>query len=189
MLVDLIHFEENEVCNLHIKPIFKKMELNKIILSEFQHEMNKTKRFFEVISEDEFDFKPHEKSKSLGDLVKHIVPIPSWVNIITEKQLLDWSTELPSKKLTSKVDIIETFNKNIELGTQALSKVSNQELAKIWTMKNGSKIYFSGSKQAALRNLIINHVIHHRAQLGVYLRLNNIMVPASYIASADDSLL
>ena len=164
------------------------MELNTIYLGEFIDEMNTTKRFLESISEDLFDFELHEKSKKFGELVKHMLPIASWIPAITQNAELDWSKATPPKVVTSKKEILEQFEKNIAIGKKALEEVTNEQLMESWTMRNGETIFFSGKKHTAVRRYVFNHIIHHRAQLGVYLRLNDIKVPASYVASADDKL-
>ncbi|NAS31483.1 damage-inducible protein DinB [Flavobacteriaceae bacterium R38] len=165
------------------------MELNKIIAADFENEMTTTRRFFEAISEDVFDFQPHEKSMSFKTLVNHILPIASWVPGITGASEFDWSTYEWPEALTNKESIVNTFDEYVTAAKAALSAITDEELEEPWTMRNGEKVFFTIPKHAALRNLIISHVIHHRAQLGVYLRLNNLKVPASYVSSADENLI
>ena len=164
------------------------MELNLILLNEFKDEMNTTRRFLESISEDLFDFSPHEKSKTFGQLVNHMLPISSWVPAVTNNSELDWSKATPPAVVTSKAEILKQFEANVAIGAQALEATSNDQLSEPWTMKNGDTIMFSGSKETAIRRYVLNHTIHHRAQLGVYLRLNDRKVPASYVSSADEKL-
>jgi len=164
------------------------MGLNKIIAADFENEMNTTKRFFESISEDIFDFQPHEKSMKFRELINHLLPVPGWVPGITGASELDWSKAPATEPLTDKASIVKAFEANVAAGKEALSNVTDEELEKPWTMRNGEKVFLTIPKHAALRNFVINHTIHHRAQFGVYLRLNNIKVPASYGGSADESL-
>lgn len=164
------------------------MKLNKVLLKEFRDEMNTTRRFLENISEDLFEYEPHEKSKGFGELVNHMLPIPSWISAITKNSELDWSMATPPAALQSKKDILKQFEKNVAMGEQALKATSNGELKEKWTMRNGETVFFSGQKRTAVRRYVFNHMIHHRAQLGVYLRLNNVKVPASYVSSADEKL-
>ena len=164
------------------------MNLNEILLNEFKDEMNTTRKFLESISEETFEFTPHEKSKKLGELVNHMLPISSWIPAITQNSELDWSQATPPPVLNSKSDILKQFEANIEIGAKALEATNNEQLQENWTMRSGDTVMFSGKKETAVRRYILNHTIHHRAQLGVYLRLNNTPVPASYVQSADESL-
>ncbi len=164
------------------------MELNVILLSEFIDEMNTTRRFLESISDDLFEYTPHDKSQTFGQLVNHMLPISSWIPVITQNSELDWSQATPPIALKSKGDILKQFEVNIEIGEKALCATTNEQLMESWTMRNGDTIMFSGRKETAIRRYVLNHTVHHRAQLGVYLRLNNISVPASYVSSADEKL-
>ena len=164
------------------------MKLNFILLNEFKDEMNTTRKFLESISEDLFEFTPHDKSKTFGQLVNHIVPISSWIPAITENTELDWSKATPPIFLKSKEDVLNQFEVNIAIGEKALEATNNDQLMESWEMKNADTILFSGSKGTAIRRYVLNHTIHHRAQLGVYLRLQDVSVPASYVSSADEKL-
>ena len=164
------------------------MKLNLILLEEYRDEMKTTRKFLESISEDLFDFSPHEKSKSFRELVNHMVPISSWIPVITNNAELDWSQVTPPVALQSKADVIKQFEKNVAIGEKALEATNNDQLAESWKMRNGDTVFFSGEKKTAIRRYVLNHTIHHRAQLGVYLRLNDVAVPASYVSSADEKL-
>lgn len=164
------------------------MEFKNIILKEFTDEMNTTRKFLENISLDLFDYKPHEKSKTYGQLVNHMIPISSWIPAITNNLELDWSKITPPAVLTSKSEILRQFEKNIVIGEKALKETNNDQLLDFWVMRNGETIMFSGTKETAIRRYVMNHTIHHRAQLGVYFRLNEKAVPASYVSSADEKL-
>ena len=165
------------------------MKLKDSIKGDFQNEMNTTKRFFESMTDDKFSFKPHEKSMEFGTLVNHLVQIPSWVPAITGMEGFDFATQTPPQKLTSKQEIIAAFETNVANAIDAIDALADENLDDAWTLKNGDTTYIEAPKHAALRNLIISHSVHHRAQLGVYLRLNDQKVPASYVASADESLV
>ena len=150
------------------------MQLNLILLNEFKDEMNTTRKFLESISEDLFEFSPHEKSKTFGQLVNHMVPISSWIPAVTENSELDWSKATPPDALNAKEDILKQFEINVSIGVKALEETNNDQLSESWKMRNGDVILFSGSKETAIRRYVLNHTIHHRAQLGVYLRLNHV---------------
>lgn len=162
------------------------MKLNEILLNEFKDEMYTTRKFLESISENSFEFSPHEKSKKLGELVNHMLPISSWIPAITQNPELDWSKANPPAVLNSKADILKQFEANVAIGAKALEATNNDELLEDWTMRHADTILFSGKKETAIRRYVLNHTIHHRAQLGVYLRINDNKVPASYVKSADE---
>ena len=164
------------------------MDLNLILLEEFKDEMDTTRRFLAAISEDLFDYTPHEKSKNFSQLINHLLPISSWIPVITQNPELDWSKVTPPVALTSKAAILKQFESNVEIGIKALEATNNDQLSESWVMRNGDTVFFSGKKRTAIRRYVLNHTIHHRAQLGVYLRLNNHSVPASYVSSADEKL-
>lgn len=164
------------------------MNLNTILLSEFEDEMNTTKKFIESISENLFDYQPHEKSQTLGGLVNHFIPIVSWIPLITQKEELDWSQVTPPTSLKSKADMLKQFEVNVDIGIEALEATNNEQLLESWTMRYADTIMFTGQKETGIRRYVFNHMVHHRAQLGLYLRLNDVKVPGSYVKSADDSL-
>ncbi|WP_010177600.1 DinB family protein [Aquimarina agarilytica] len=164
------------------------MTLKDIILQEFKDEMETSIRIFEAVTDDIFDFTPHEKSKTLAELVNHMTEIPSWVAGVLGASELDWMKYTPPAKITNATDLVATYKSNVETAIKAFDTITNEDLNAEWTMKKGDFIFFTLSKYAVLRKLIINHTIHHRAQVGLYLRLNNISVPASYVSSADENL-
>jgi len=164
------------------------MELNKILLQEFQDEMNTTRKFLQSISEETFSYTPHKKSKTFGELVNHILPISSWVGAITQNSELDWSQATPPAVLNSKEEILKQFEANVATGEKALEATNNNELLEDWTMRNGDTVLFSGKKETAIRRYVFNHTIHHSAQLGLYLRISGNKVPGSYVKSADEML-
>lgn len=164
------------------------MTLKKIIIDEFKAEMETTTRTFEAITNNIFDFSPHEKSKTVAELANHMLEIPSWVSAIVNNPELDWSQYTPPKSITNTEDLLNVYKENIATGIKALEEVSEEELQANWTMKKGDFTFFTVPKHIALKKLIISHTIHHRAQMGLNLRLNNLSVPASYVASADENL-
>lgn len=164
------------------------MKLNNILEEEFSAEMNTTLRVFEGLSNDMFDYKSHEKSMSVAELVNHMLQIPSWVGGILSKSELNWATHTPQEAVTTKEDLIAAFKVNVSNASEALKNTDEVALENEWSMKKGDVTFFTAPKRTVMRNLVINHTIHHRAQLGLNLRLNNLAVPASYGASADESL-
>ena len=132
------------------------MMLNLIFLEEFKDEMKTTRKFLESISEDLFEFSPHEKSKTFGQLVNHLLPISSWIPAITENSELDWSKTTPPVALQSKADILNQFEINVTIGEKALEATNNDQLSESWTMRNGDTVFFSGEKKTAIRLSLIH---------------------------------
>ncbi len=160
------------------------------IAANFEQEMNTTRRFFDVISDDFFAYKPHEKSMDATSLMNHIANIPAFVPAITGMSSFDLSQLPPSEPAKTKEAIVALFEANVTQAREALAQMPEDQLTNTWTLKNGETTYINNvAKQDVFRNLVISHTIHHRAQLGVYLRMNNLKVPASYVASADESLI
>lgn len=165
------------------------MNLNKSILMEFDKEMETTLRFLNELSVDFFDFKPHEKSLTTQKLANHIAEIPTWVNKSLDMSQFDFATagHVPSN-IDNKEELIVFFNKNIRNARRSIGNSSDEHLRENWTLRDGEKIYFAMPRIAVLRLMVMSHIIHHRAQLGLYLRLNNAKVPASYGNSADEKM-
>ncbi len=165
------------------------MALSEMLLPEFDQEMQSTRKFLECVPEDKFSWKPHEKSFSLRDLATHVVNVPSWVGLTLFAESFDIA---PTDSDPFHVDPIESveqalmlFDNNVSTGRQALADVTDEQLSGPWTLLSGGREVFTMPKLAVYRSMIMNHLIHHRAQLGVYLRLNDVPVPAVYGPTAD----
>jgi len=160
------------------------------LLQELEHEAPNTRKTLERIPE-KFDWKPHAKSMSLGRLAQHLAEIPHWTVETISKDELDLAPpgsppHQPPPPLTSKTQILETFDKNLSEAKAALSATDDEHLMKPWSLKMGGKTILTLPRVAVVRNFVLNHNVHHRAQLGVYLRLNDVPVPSVYGPSADE---
>jgi uncharacterized damage-inducible protein DinB len=166
------------------------MGLGESLLPEFDHEMANTRKTLERVPENKFDWKPHEKSTAMGGLATHLSNIPNWAIYTITQNSLDLAPEgkpLPQAELAkSVVELLEFFDSNVAKARAAIAGVSDADLFKSWTLLSGGKEILTLPKIAVLRSFIMNHMIHHRAQLGVYLRLNDIPVPSIYGPSADE---
>jgi uncharacterized damage-inducible protein DinB len=166
------------------------MALSEALLPEFDHEMGNTRKTLERVPEDKFGWKPHEKSFSMGHLATHLATLPSWTAITIEKDVIDIAPEgePPSKAepAKSRAELLETFDRNVAAARAALAGASDEALLKPWTLLSSGKTIFTLPRIAALRSFVMNHNVHHRAQLGVYLRLNDVPVPSIYGPSADE---
>ena len=166
------------------------MSISEALLPEFDQEMANTRRTLERIPEDKFDFKPHEKSMPLGDLAVHLATMPGWTVEAINRDSLDIAPAdgpaYEQPKANSRGEIIEMFDKGVAAARAAIEGASDEELVKPWTLLSGGKEILTMPKIGVIRGFVMNHSIHHRAQLGVYLRLNDIPVPAIYGPSADE---
>ena len=166
------------------------MSISEALLPEFDQEMSNTRRTLERIPEDKFDWKPHEKSMPLGDLAVHLATMPGWTVETINRDSLDYAPvdgpAYEQPKANSRAEIVEMFDKGVAAARAAIEGTSDEELAKPWTLLAGGKEILTMPKIAVIRSFVMSHSIHHRAQLGVYLRLNDIPVPAIYGPSADE---
>ena len=166
------------------------MAIKDILLPEYDHEMAVTRRVLERVPVDDFGWKPHDKSFALGTLATHLANIPGWVAVIVEKPDFDLADTPPELRktapLATREEILARFDENVGRGRRLLDPQSDAELLAMWTFKNAGQTIFTMPRVAALRRFVLNHHVHHRAQLGVYLRLRNVPVPAVYGPSADE---
>ena len=140
---------------------------------------------------DKSDWKPHQKSMAMGGLATHLSNIPTWVNYTIGQDSLDLAPggiPLPSPQMAnSSEELLATFDANISKARAAIAGAADAELFKPWTLMSNGNTILTMPKVAVLRSFVMNHLIHHRAQLGVYLRLNDIAVPSIYGPSADEN--
>lgn len=162
------------------------MSLNQALLGEFDQEMANTRKTLERVPEGKWEWQPHAKSMTLGRLANHVAEIPGWAAVTIQQESLDLPETYQPQILTSRDEILTVFDKGVAEAREAIRGASDEELAKTWTLRMAGKDVFSLPRMGVLRGMIMNHMIHHRAQLGVYLRLNDIAVPAIYGPSADE---
>lgn len=160
------------------------------ILPEFDQEMANTRKTLERVPDGKFDWKPHTKSTSMGQLGAHLANLPSFVALTMERDSFDVTKRdgvTPPPKPNSANELVELFDKNVVLARAILAKTKDDHLMKPWTLFAGGKTILTLPRIAVLRSFFLSHIIHHRAQLGVYLRLNDVPVPSIYGPSADES--
>jgi len=164
------------------------MSFSEMLLPEFDQEMANTRKTLERVPDDKFGWKPHAKSMSLGDLATHLSNLPTWTNIAINQDSFDMAPPNASAPknipLHSRQEILERFDKNLAAARAA--GAGDELFLKPWSFLIGGNLIFTISKIATIRTWVMNHTIHHRAQLGVYLRLNDIPVPAMYGPTADE---
>jgi uncharacterized damage-inducible protein DinB len=163
------------------------MAIKDALLPEFDHEMGTTRRLLERAPEAEFEWKPHDKSFSLGQLAGHIANIPQWCDAILQNTVFDVATVNDTRpKMQSIASLLEQFDKTVAAARAGLVSTGDAEMLTPWTFKNGGHVVFTMPRIAAIRSFIMNHMIHHRGQLSVYLRLKNVPLPSIYGPTADE---
>jgi uncharacterized damage-inducible protein DinB len=167
------------------------MALSEALLPEFDHEMANTRKSLERAPEDKFGWKPHAKSPTLGWLATHLAMLPGWAVYTLEQDSLDLAppggpAPAPAAEAKSRAELLEMFDRNTSQARAAIAGASDQRLLEPWSLLKGGTVILTMPRTAVLRGFVMNHSIHHRAQLGVYLRLNDVPVPALYGPSADE---
>jgi uncharacterized damage-inducible protein DinB len=162
------------------------MPIAQVLLPEFDHEMANTRKMLECLPDGKFAYQPHQKSMTLGQLAAHVSEIPSYASGTLKVERLDLTGEEQRFTPTTRKECLDAFDKHVAEARELLSKASDEDLAKIWTMTFKGKQVFSMPRAAVLRGMVMSHMVHHRAQLGVYLRLNNVAIPGMYGPSADE---
>jgi uncharacterized damage-inducible protein DinB len=145
-----------------------------------------TRKFLKIVPDDKYDWKPHPKSMSVRQLATHVAELPSWIPLGINTSVLDFAAgEYKPTPIKNNGDLLAVFEENQKQAVESLSKTTDEFLQNDWTMKNGDQIYFTITKEEVIR-MAMSQTIHHRAQLGVFLRLLDIPIPGSYGPSADD---
>ena len=161
------------------------MTIGQELLLELTLEAAVTRRFLASVPFDKIAFQPHPKSEKLGRLAIHVAEIVAWWKEVIDNAALDF-IDFEPKDIQTTAELLAYFDGLLLTAKKALSEVKDEELSREWSMKHGDEIYFTLPKKQVLRLFCMNHLVHHRAQLGVYLRSLDIVVPATYGPSADD---
>ena len=161
------------------------MDTLKQFRDELEAEYQTTRKFFEIYPEDKNDYSPHPKSMKMAHLATHIAEIFGWAGFMLNSSELDLAQGgMQPKLLTTKEDLITVFEDNYKSSKEALEKANEEDLDPTWSLKNDGHVLSSWTKYSAIRHSL-SQITHHRAQLGVYYRLNNIQLPGSYGPTAD----
>ena len=166
------------------------MSLSQSLLPEFDHEMANTRKVLERIPEDKLNWKVHEKSNTIGWVGMHMAGILGWVDLTLNRDSLDiapvgaepYRTPVPN----SRQEILDQFDKHLATARAAIAAASDEQFMKPWSLLMTGEVLFTMPRVAVLRSFVLNHMIHHRGHLCVYLRLNDVPVPALYGPSADE---
>ncbi len=162
------------------------MQIIPLLLKEMEQEAAITRKMLERVPADKFDWKPHEKSMSMKQLTIHIAELPSWVKMALTTSELDFSKmDYTPTPANNSAELLAIFEKSLAEGMEALREAKEEDLLPEWTLRNGEQVYNVFTKYGVIRHAFAQ-TTHHRAQLGVYLRLLNIPIPGSYGPSADE---
>lgn len=166
------------------------MTLAESMLPEFDHEMTTTRSLLERVPEDKADWKPHVKSMTLGRLANHLATLPEWVGFTLGRTELDFAApDTPrAPAFSSTADSLALFDGHVGMARAALASARDEDLGVKWTLRNGDQKVFSMPRIAVLRSMVFNHIIHHRGQLSVYLRLHDVPLPNIYGPTADTAV-
>jgi uncharacterized damage-inducible protein DinB len=167
------------------------MSISETLLPEFDQEMANTRKLLERVPEDKPAWKPHEKSMTLARLAGHVAELPGWATNTIRHSTLDLTPPGGSGYqpcvLTTRAKLLADFDKNVAEAREAIAGASDEHLHQVWSLIYRGRTVLSMPRAAVLRNVVMNHLIHHRAQLGVYLRMNNVAIPGMYGPSADEA--
>ena len=162
------------------------MTTTEMLLKELERESTTTRKMLERVPEDKYDWRPHPKSMSMRQLATHVAELPSWVSMTLTTDELDFANNPYDPKLiNTNRELLEYFEDSLANGRQSLAKAKDEDLIPDWTLRNGEQIYSVESKGDVI-GMSYCQIVHHRAQLGVYLRLLDVPIPGSYGPSADE---
>lgn len=166
------------------------MPIRDTILPEFDHEMETTRKTLERVPEGNPDWKPHDTSMTISRLAGHIAELVGFGSMIFQGDSFDFAPAgkpvMQPTVMSSRQQLLDIFDKNAAGARAAISKASDEEMQKMWALKNNGNTMFAMPRIGMIRSLMLNHVIHHRGQLSVYLRMNKAPVPSIYGPSGDE---
>ncbi len=166
------------------------MKISETLLPEFDSEMANTRKVLERVPEGKSDWKPHAKSSTLGALTAHIANMPDWAGLTLQTDTFDYAPPgappYVTPKFGSNKELLAAFDKSVAEARSALAAADDSKMLGPWTLMAGGKTLMTMPRIAVIRSFVMNHTIHHRAQLGVYLRLNDIPLPQLYGPTADE---
>jgi uncharacterized damage-inducible protein DinB len=164
------------------------MPFSQTLLPEFDAETKNTRKILECVPDGKFDYQPHPKSMTLGRLATHVAELPAWAIFTLEQDVFDLQPDFKPHIATSRAELLRIFDTNVVEARARIAAASDEDWQKTWTFKFGGKTMMSSPRSGVMRSSVLNHMIHHRAQLGVYLRLNEVQFPGMYGPSADEKM-
>lgn len=163
------------------------MTVVEMFARELEQEATTTRKMLERVPVEKFEWQPHEKSMSMIRLATHIAELPNWIGMVLTTDELDFAKEPYSpEKISSTADLLQYFERSQADGKAQIAKAREEQLTELWTLRSGEQVHDVSPKVDVIR-MTLSQIIHHRAQLGVYLRMLNIPIPGSYGPSADET--
>lgn len=162
------------------------MSISQTLLPEFDQEMANTRRVLERVPSGQFGYKPHEKSFEFGKLATHVAQLPYWAVVTLTADELDLGKPMEQPRPQTTEELLAVFDHSVAEARKAIAAAGDETFHQKWTLRNGDHVIFTLPKIGVYRGVVMNHLIHHRAQLTVYMRLNDIPVPGLYGPSADE---
>jgi uncharacterized damage-inducible protein DinB len=165
------------------------MPLKDALIAELKQESSSTKKMLEKVPLDKKDWKPHEKSMTLGRLATHVADTTHWASDIIHIDDFDFMKDYKTRSnANSQEELLATFQANLDKAIADLEAMTDEDFNKPWSVRRGEQVMFRLPKKVAIRGWAFNHLVHHRGQLSVYLRLLNVPVPGMYGPSADEQM-
>jgi uncharacterized damage-inducible protein DinB len=165
------------------------MRISDLLLAEFDEEVKKTRAMLERVPADKPDFAPHQKSMALGRLAPHVAQLTAFgLTVVTEPSFDFSQRSFTPLQLESAEQLVRVFDEGAAKVREALQKTGDAAWSEPWRLSFEGKTLFAGTRFVAYRQMFLNHIVHHRAQLGIYLRLNDVPLPGTYGPSADEPL-
>ena len=164
------------------------MKIAEMLLTEMDREMKTTRRLIERVPDDKLDFKPHEKSNTLGWLADHVVSLVRFPKVIADSDGVDVMKFPRQPEVKTTPELLALLESNVAQAREAIATVPDERMHETWTLRMGDHVIFSEPRFMVFRSFFMNHHIHHRAQLAVYLRLNDVPLPGMYGPSADEPI-
>ncbi len=162
----------------------KSLAIIDLLLKELDQEATTTRKMLAAVPNDKYDWRPHPKSMSIQSLATHIAELPGWISMTLQTDELDFAANpYQQEKIGNTPDLLAYFERTYAAGKAALEKATEEQLLQNWTLRNGEEIY---SVSTEVIRMAYSQIVHHRAQLGVFLRLLDVPIPGSYGPSADD---
>jgi uncharacterized damage-inducible protein DinB len=163
-----------------------KMTFSEALLPEFDQEMQSTRKLLECVPDGKFEYQPHPKSMTLGRLANHVAELPGWAAMTLDTEVLNLDSNFKPEIGGSRAELLAKFEKAVTDARGKIAAATDSDWAKTWTLTYGGKTILSMPRSVVMRSTVMNHLVHHRAQLGVFLRLNDVAIPGMYGPSADE---
>jgi uncharacterized damage-inducible protein DinB len=161
--------------------------ISSALIAEMEQEAATTRKCLERVPAEKFDWKPHEKSMTMKRLAVHIAEMFGWtMSAVTQTELDFAKIDYTPAEPADTAELVELLDKTVAEAIAALRATPDEKFAEDWSLRNGETVYFTIPKIAVMRGMVLSHIIHHRGQLSVYLRMNDIPVPSIYGPSADE---